>query len=98
MVTKFSTNTSSQVAIYITGNEASGYRITYEFLENVTDEQAIAIRTRLLKSFSLGRQFVDAKLLSGAQRKANLMKTIFRQEYGLLANTVTLTNERNNAG
>ncbi len=76
------------VIIYIEGSGES-YTVRYEF-RNTLNLDTNGIAARLRKSFSLGGSISDAFSELGILRKAELMKRIFRNEYGLEAVVVDL--------
>lgn len=77
----------SDVAIYAERSGAA-YRLRYEIQIMVTDPVRQAINARMLKSFSLDRTWPDSYTERGIKQKAQLMQTIFRQDFGLRASII----------
>lgn len=86
--------TDADITIYIEGTPES-YRVRYEVVTSSTLSNSILneILQRMRKSFSLGNTVPDAYTIPGILRKAELMKTIFRNEYGLSSIIVRLIPE-----
>lgn len=68
--------------------DRSNYRLRYEIRKSITEELTQIIRDRMSKSFSLGRNYPDAYTEVAIQQKANLMQTIFTNEYGLSSSII----------
>ena len=82
---------NTDVTIYIEGEgEGSAYTVRYELRTTLVDTITTNIVNRLRKSFNLDRKLPDAYTESAILRKAELMKSIFRSEYGLSATIVDL--------
>lgn len=78
------------VIIYIDLQADNIYRLRYEVGADIDAATQAAIRTRLLKSFSLGREFPDARIELSILRKSKLMQTIFKDEYGMTSTIINL--------
>jgi hypothetical protein len=68
------------------------YRLRYEIKGALDASRVTSIQLRLLKSFSLGRNWPDAYNAAGIAQKAKLMGMIFTNEYGItceIINTIT---------
>lgn len=66
----------------------SAYRLRYEIQTMLSNEVVIGIRARLEKSFSLGRTWPDSYTESGIRQKAELMKNILSQSFGLRSSII----------
>ena len=82
-------NQDSDITIYIEGDGIS-YTIRYEVLAALTVENLNSVAERMRKSFNLDRRLPDAFTEPAILRKAELMKSIFRREYGLSSIVVDL--------
>ena len=71
----------------------SGFRIRYEIKKILTSDLTTTIYNRMLKSFSLGQNFLDAFTQDGINQKASLMQLIFRNEFGLSSAIINLIVE-----
>ena len=79
--------TTPDIVIYAEGKNNS-YRIRYEIRSNVSKPNSDRIRLRLLKSFSLGRSYPDARTKRAATQKATLLQRIFDREFGLTSTII----------
>ena len=87
------TEIETDIVIYIESFGQNEYRVRYD-TPGVSDPDIIAAaRRRMLKSFSLGRNFPDAYTIPAIIQKANLMSKIFRGEYGFTSVIVNLILE-----
>jgi len=77
--------------IYAQG-ENEKYRIRYEVRRSYSDQILTKLRQRLLKSFSLGRDYVDARTEQAATQKAELMQRILDNEFGYTSRIVYIYN------
>jgi len=80
-------NVDADVNIF-TEVERSNYRLRYEVRKSITEELLQIIRNRMSKSYSLGRSYPDAYTEGAIQQKANLMQTIFTNEYGMSSSII----------
>ena len=64
------------------------YSLRYEFKGSLDPTLMPLIQSRLLKSFSLGRNWPDAYSAAGIAQKAKLMSMIFKNEYGITSEIV----------
>jgi hypothetical protein len=81
--------TNTDITIYIEGAGVA-YTVRYEVRSTLTDVISASIAVRLRKSFNLNSTIPDAYTEPAILRKADLMKSIFRSEYGLSATIVDL--------
>lgn len=79
----------SDVVIYAERRD-SVYRLRYEILVMTTTTVQLAIRNKLIKSFSLDRPWPDSYTERGIRQKAQLMQNILRQDFGLHASIVEI--------
>ena len=80
----------TDITIYIDPQTADTFRLRYEVTATLDDATLATIQARLLKSFSLGRDFPDARLEAAILRKSKLMQTIFKDEFGLTTTIINL--------
>jgi hypothetical protein len=81
---------TTDITIYIDPQADETFRLRYEVNATLDDNTLNTIKTRLLKSFSLGRKFPDARLETVILRKSKLMQFIFKDEYGLSTAIINL--------
>jgi hypothetical protein len=81
---------TTDITIYITPQTDGNFRLRYEVNTAFDNDTLTAMRTRLLKSFSLGREFPDARLAVAILRKSKLMQSIFNDEFGLTTTIINL--------
>jgi hypothetical protein len=81
---------TTDVTIYIDPQASNTFRLRYEVGGEIDAVTQHVIRTRLLKSFSLGREFPDASIALNILRKSKLMQTILKDEYGLSSTIINL--------
>ena len=89
LINKDMVTINTDVTIYIESFD-DAFSVRYELRGAAASEDTDSINTRLRKSFSLGNGVPDAYTEPAILRKAELMKTIFRREYGLSAIIVDL--------
>lgn len=82
------TTTEFDVTIYIEQARNNEFRVRYEFRTTVTPNIQEQVRQRLLKSFSLGRSFPDARTQNAARQKGRLMQTLLKNSFGYNSNIV----------
>lgn len=85
------TTQPSDVTIYLE-RRGSEYRVRYEFRISVTAAEAAEVRQRMLKSFSLGRNYPDARTPDAARQKGRLMAMLLRNNFGYHADIVEVFN------
>jgi len=85
------TNTVSDVTIYLE-RRGDEYRARYEIRTSVSTETAQRIRQRLLKSFSLGRNFPDARTVGNIRQKGRLMQMLLQSNFGFQSDIVEVFN------
>jgi hypothetical protein len=81
---------TTDITIYIASQSDDNFRLRYEATVTLDDATLSIIQARLLKSFSLGREFPDARLEANILRKSKLMQTIFKDEFGLSTTIINL--------
>jgi hypothetical protein len=81
---------TTDITIYIASQSDDNFRLRYEATATLDDATLSIIQARLLKSFSLGREFPDARLEANILRKSKLMQTIFKDEFGLSTTIINL--------
>jgi hypothetical protein len=81
---------TSDITIYIKQQLDTTFILQYEVNITLDVDTLANIKTRLLKSFSLGREFPDARLEAAILRKSKLMQTIFKDEFGLTNTIINL--------
>jgi hypothetical protein len=85
------TNTVSDVTIYLE-RRGDEYRVRYEFRIRVTEAEVAEVRQRMRRSFSLGRNYPDARTVDGARQKGRLMAMLMKSNFGYSTDIVEVFN------
>ena len=88
LLNKHMTTTEFDATIYIEQERENQFRVRYEFRISIAPNIQEQVRQRLLKSFSLGRNFPDARTIPAARQKGRLMQTLLKNSFGYTSNIV----------